>query len=173
MLRRMQRRGRHMSSRLFRNATCGVLATTVHAACGGQTEPTSTSAVETDAATTEKCPTEATGCALPAGLECPTAMSPQLLGWSPPVDRACVGDGDCVSVAFETSAAGNTFALGVNTASVSAAKAAAAVCRSGFRLSARPADAQLAETGIPDSGLYFGQPIEAYCAAGTCKTRYR
>ena len=176
-------------NRAVRHRLCCVLATLgVISACGGVADTTSSSSGGSsgssgasssgssgsgtnEAGVPEACPSS-TGCPLPAGLSCPTPESPQLSGTASPVSRACTGDGDCASVIFQSDCCGNTFALGVSTASVAPATAAASTCRSGFPGCGCPATPTVAETGTPDGGG-FDVPIEAYCAAGTCKTRYR
>jgi hypothetical protein len=118
--------------------------------------------------------TTARGCPLPPDLVCPTPEDPRLSGTSMPVDRSCVADSDCASVVFQTDCCGNTLAFGVNVQSASTAKQAADTCQSGFPGCACPEGPTLAETGFPDGGSpTFADKIDAYCASGTCKTRYR
>jgi hypothetical protein len=118
--------------------------------------------------------TSARGCPLPAGLVCPTPEDPRLTGTTKPVDRSCLADMDCVSVVFQTDCCGNTLAFGVNSGSASSAKNAADTCQRGFPGCGCPARPTVAETGLPDGGQpMFDAPIDAYCASGTCKTRYR
>lgn len=176
---------------LLGNTLAGVVAlAALVGACGGATESTpasssgssgtsgssgssssGSSGVASDAGTTDAC-SPATGCPLPPDLVCPTPAAPQLSGTASPVDRACVVDDDCASVIFQSDCCGNTFAFGVSRASVGAATAAAATCRSGFPGCGCPQGPTVAETGTPDSGG-FDELIDPYCASGTCKTRYR
>jgi hypothetical protein len=113
------------------------------------------------------------GCPLPAGLTCPSRTSSELRGSAEPVDESCVVDTDCASVVFQTDCCGNTLAYGVNKSSVGAATVAATTCKNGFPGCGCPESPTVAQTGKPDGGVNFNAPIDAYCAAGTCKTRYR
>lgn len=166
-----------------------VLALGSWTACGGKatgdTVPGAGTSGGTDAGTSGGEPdasddaaasgcTTARGCPLPAGLVCPTPEDPRLTGTTMPVDRSCVADTDCVSVVFQIDCCGNTLAFGVNAKSAATAKDAAETCQRGFPGCGCPAGPTVAETGLSDGGQpTFGAPIDAYCASGTCKTRYR
>jgi hypothetical protein len=111
------------------------------------------------------------GCPLPPGLVCPTEQTPTVTGTKSPIDRACTGDGDCAAVTFATDCCGDAIALGVRQSSVAAAQEAAATCGRAFPACGCPARPPVAETGTSDGGAPV--TIEAFCASGTCRTRYR